>query len=107
MRTHGGPGQYAFSTTVPGVSRGDHYHRRKVERFTVIYGEAVIALRQLFTEQVMEFTVSGDDPVSIDMPTMWSHKITNTGSDALFTSFWTNEPYDPRRPDTIAEAVQP
>nr|WP_221244208.1 capsular biosynthesis protein [Cryobacterium roopkundense] len=107
VRTHGGPGQYSVSTTVPGVSRGDHFHRRKVERFTVIYGEAVIALRRLFTEQVVEFAVSGDDPVSVDMPTMWAHSIRNTGSDLLFTSFWTNEPYDPQRPDTSTEKVQP
>ncbi|KFF58116.1 hypothetical protein JF66_21035, partial [Cryobacterium sp. MLB-32] len=81
--------------------------RRKVERFTVLYGDAVIALRQLFTDQVVDFAVSGDDPVSVDMPTMWAHKITNTGADVLFTSFWTNEPFDAQRPDTIAEAVQP
>ncbi len=105
IRTHGGCGQSSFSTTVPGISRGDHFHRRKVERFTVLSGVAVISLRKLFTEEVFEFEVSGDEPAAVDMPTMWSHKITNIGSEILYTSFWTNDIFDPDAPDTIAEAV--
>ena len=105
IRSHGGSGQSSFSTTFPGISRGDHFHRRKVERFTVLAGQATIALRRLFTEQVFEFHVTGDRPVAVDMPTMWSHKITNTGSDSLYTSFWTNDLFNPEAPDTIAEAV--
>jgi UDP-2-acetamido-2,6-beta-L-arabino-hexul-4-ose reductase len=106
IRSHGGPGQSSFSTTEPGISRGDHYHRRKIERFTVLSGTATIALRRLFTAEVIQFEVTGDAPVAVDMPTMWSHKITNTGSDTLYTSFWTNDIFDPGSPDTIAEAVQ-
>jgi UDP-2-acetamido-2,6-beta-L-arabino-hexul-4-ose reductase len=106
IRTHGGPGQSSFSTTEPGISRGDHYHRRKIERFTVLSGTATIALRRLFTTEVVEFEVTGDAPVAVDMPTMWSHNITNTGSETLYTSFWTNDIFDPGSPDTIAEAVQ-
>lgn len=105
IRSHGGCGQSSFSTTVPGISRGDHFHRRKIERFTVLSGSATISLRKLFTDQVFEFEVTGDEPAAVDMPTMWSHKITNTGSDVLYTSFWANEIFDPNSPDTIAEAV--
>jgi UDP-2-acetamido-2,6-beta-L-arabino-hexul-4-ose reductase len=105
IRSHGGCGQSSFSTTVPGISRGDHFHRRKIERFTVLSGSATISLRKLFTDEVFEFAVSGDEPAAVDMPTMWSHKITNTGSDMLYTSFWSNEIFDPDEPDTIAEAV--
>lgn len=105
LRTHGGTGQSSFSTTVPGISRGDHFHRRKIERFTVLSGTAVISLRKLFTDQVHEFHVSGENPAAVDMPTMWTHKITNTGSDVLYTNFWTNEIYDPTAPDTIPEHV--
>ncbi len=106
IRSHGGSGQSSFSTTAPGVSRGDHFHRRKIERFTVLSGGATIALRRLFTEEVYEFNVRGDEPVAVDMPTMWSHKITNTGPDELYTSFWTNDIFNPEAPDTIEEAVQ-
>jgi len=104
-RSHGGESQLSFSTTVPGISRGDHYHRRKIERFTVLAGEANIAVRQLFSGEVQEFSVTGDQPVAIDMPTLWSHKITNTGRGTLFTSFWANELYDAARPDTVKELV--
>jgi UDP-2-acetamido-2,6-beta-L-arabino-hexul-4-ose reductase len=107
IRSHGGCGQSSFSTTVPGISRGDHFHRRKIERFTVLSGSATIALRKLFTDKVHEFRVTGEAPVAVDMPTMWSHKITNTGSEPLYTSFWTNDIFDSEHPDTIAEAVNP
>lgn len=105
IRTHGGTGQSSFSTTVPGISRGDHYHRRKVERFTVLAGRARISMRRLFTDEVLHFDVDGDSPVAVDMPTMWAHRITNTGAEQLFTSFWTNDLYDPDNPDTIVEVV--
>lgn len=105
VRAAGGETQCSFSTTNPGISRGDHFHRRKIERFTVLAGEATIAVRRLFTDEVLRFRVSGESPTSIDMPTLWSHRITNTGSGTLFTSFWTNELYDAKRPDTVLEVV--
>jgi UDP-2-acetamido-2,6-beta-L-arabino-hexul-4-ose reductase len=105
VRSRGGSSQSSFSTTLPGVSRGQHYHRRKVERFTVIAGTGEIALRRLFTPTVQVFRVTGDAPVAIDMPTMWAHRVTNVGEDVLLTSFWVDEPFDPEHPDTIHEAV--
>lgn len=105
IRSHGGPGQSSFSTTVPGVTRGDHFHRRKIERFTVLNGHARISLRRLFTDEVISFEISGDTPKAVDMPTMWSHNITNIGDEVLYTSFWTNDIFDPENPDTIAEVV--
>lgn len=105
IRSHGGAGQSSFSTTVPGVTRGDHFHRRKIERFTVLQGRARISLRRLYSEEVVSFEVSGDAPGAVDMPTMWAHNITNIGDDVLYTSFWTNDIFDPDNPDTIAEAV--
>ncbi|MFF1571174.1 NAD-dependent epimerase/dehydratase family protein [Leifsonia sp. NPDC058292] len=105
VRSHGGPGQSSFSTTVSGISRGDHYHRRKVERFTVLSGEATISLRRMFTAERVDLPVSGAEPASIDMPTMWAHSITNVGESDLYTAFWTNELFDPAHPDTIAERV--
>lgn len=105
VRSHGGSGQASFSTTRPGISRGDHFHRRKIERFTVLSGSATISMRRLLTGDTIEFKVTGDAPVAVDMPTMWSHKITNSGEDLLYTSFWSNDIFDPDAPDTIAEAV--
>lgn len=105
VRAGGGESQASFSTTAPGISRGDHFHRRKVERFAVVEGDAVISMRRLFSREVLRFEVSGERPVAIDMPTLWPHKIENTGERTLVTSFWANELFRPESPDTIAEAV--
>lgn len=105
IRAHGGSGQTSFSTTVPGVTRGDHFHRRKVERFIVVSGSARIRLRRLSSDHVLAFDVTGNEPVAIDMPTMWTHSIENTGTDELLTAFWTNELFDSEQPDTIPESV--
>ena len=104
-RSHGGEGQSSFSTTRPGVTRGDHYHARKIERFTVLRGQAVISLQKLFSDEVVRLPVDGDDPVAVDMPTFWSHNITNTGSEDLYTSFWINEIFDPTDPDTYPKVI--
>lgn len=105
-RAHGGQGQTAFSTTLPGVTRGEHFHRRKIERFVVLSGKAQIAMRCLFSDEVVRFEVDGSAPLAIDMPTLWTHKITNTGDADLFTMFWTNDIFDPAKPDTFAQEVE-
>ncbi len=104
-RSRGGAGQTSFSTTLPGVTRGQHFHRRKVERFVVLSGKAEIAMRCLFNDEVLRFDVDGSLPVAIDMPTLWTHKITNTGDSELYTMFWSNDIFDPASPDTFAEEV--
>ncbi|MET7807968.1 polysaccharide biosynthesis C-terminal domain-containing protein [Micromonospora chersina] len=106
VRAHGGAGQTFCSTTLPGVTRGEHFHLAKVERFVVLRGAADICLRRVGDDEVLRFPVSGDEPVLVDMPTMWVHKIVNTGPDELVTLFWTNELFDPARPDTWAEPVE-
>lgn len=105
IRTHGGTGQSSFSTTVPGVLRGGHYHRRKVERFLVLSGKARVSMRKLFSDETLHFNVDGNEPIAIDMPTMWAHSIENTGPDLLLTHFWTDDLFDPNNPDTITEVV--
>ncbi|MFD2082496.1 polysaccharide biosynthesis C-terminal domain-containing protein [Actinopolymorpha cephalotaxi] len=107
VRAHGGAGQTFVSSTVPGITRGEHFHLGKVERFVVLRGEAEIALRRLFSDEVVRFRVSGDSPAAIDMPTMWVHNITNIGGGELVTLFWTNSVFDPNNPDTYAEPVAP
>jgi UDP-2-acetamido-2,6-beta-L-arabino-hexul-4-ose reductase len=105
VKARGGGGQTFFSSTRPGVTRGDHFHLAKVERFVVVRGEAEICLRRVLHDKVYRFRVSGGEPVVVDMPTMWAHRITNVGDDDLLTLFWANEVFDPARPDTFAEAV--
>jgi len=107
VRSHGGTGQTFVSTTRPGVTRGEHYHLRKVERFVVLSGRASIRLRRMFSDEVVGFEVEGDQPCVVDMPTGWVHSITNTGGSDLTTLFWTNELFDPDAPDTYPEQVGP
>lgn len=99
-------GQVSFSTTVPGVTRGNHYHTRKIERFTVIKGKARIQLRKVGTEEVLSFELNGDEPAYVDMPVWYTHNITNTGAEELYTQFWINEWYDPEDGDTYFEQVE-
>lgn len=101
-----GPGQTSVSTTVPGISRGDHFHFDKVERFVVVSGEATISLRQLFTDDVRTFRVSGDEPVFVDMPPLVTHNIVNVGDTTLTTIFWAGDHFDPAVPDTFVEPVE-
>ncbi|WP_330476577.1 polysaccharide biosynthesis C-terminal domain-containing protein [Terrabacter sp. C0L_2] len=105
VRSHGGQGQTFVSTTRPGVTRGEHFHLRKIERFVVLSGRATIGLRKVLGTDVVRFDVSGELPVIVDMPTMWAHNITNTGDEELVTLFWTNELFDPSDPDTYRELV--
>ncbi len=98
-------GQVSFSTTVPGVTRGNHYHVRKVERFTVLKGRARIQLRRIGTDAVLDFVLDGDHPAYVDMPIWYTHNITNIGDELLYTQFWINEWYDPADGDTYFETV--
>ncbi len=106
LRSWGGASQVFSSVTRPGVTRGNHFHLHKVERFLVLSGTAVIALRRLFTQSVVQFEVSDEKPAIVDMPTMWTHSITNKGADDLLTLFWADEILDSERPDTFAEPVE-
>ncbi|AVT36127.1 NAD-dependent epimerase/dehydratase family protein [Plantactinospora sp. BB1] len=105
VKAHGGAGQTFASTSGPGVTRGEHFHLAKVERFAVLRGCAEIALRRVGHREVLRFRVGGDEPVVVDMPTMWAHQITNIGDGELLTLFWANELFDPARPDTYPEPV--
>ena len=107
VKVHGGGGQTFLSSTNPGITRGEHYHLAKVERFLVLRGEAEIRLRRLLHDDVVRLRVSGAEPAVVDMPTMWTHNITNIGTDELLTVFWSNDIFDPLRPDTYPEGVTP
>lgn len=98
-------GQCSFSTTVPGITRGNHYHTRKIERFAVIKGRAKIQLRKIGTDEVLDFHLDGAEPAYVDMPIWYTHNITNTGDEELYTIFWINEPYNPADADTYFEEV--
>jgi len=98
-------GQVSFSVTKPGITRGNHFHTRKIERFAVIKGEARIQLRQIGRNEVFNFELSGNAPSFVDMPIYYTHNIKNIGEEDLYTIFWINEFYDSNDPDTFFETV--
>lgn len=104
IKSHGASHIF-YSTTEPGVTRGNHYHRRKVERFCVVSGEAEIAMRRVGSDEVVRYKVSGAKPSFIDIPVLWTHNITNLGSEPLLTLFWASEIFDEKDPDTYFQQV--
>ncbi len=98
-------GQISFSTTVPGITRGNHYHTCKAERFAVIKGKARIQLRKIGTEEVLSFELDGNSPSFVDIPIWYTHNITNIGDEELFTIFWINEHFNANDTDTYFEKV--
>lgn len=102
---HGISGQTSYSTTVPDITRGNHFHKRKIERFAVIQGKALIQLRRIGTTEILNFELDGTKPSFVDMPVLYTHNIKNIGEEELLTVFWINEPFDPKDPDTYFEVV--
>jgi UDP-2-acetamido-2,6-beta-L-arabino-hexul-4-ose reductase len=98
-------GQTSFSTSKTGITRGNHFHTRKIERFAVIKGKALIQLRRIGTNELYDFYLDGDKPAYVDMPIWYTHNIKNIGEDTLYTIFWINEPFDTNNPDTYFEIV--
>ncbi|MFB3902797.1 MAG: NAD-dependent epimerase/dehydratase family protein [Acidobacteriota bacterium] len=99
-------GQLFISRTRPGVTRGNHYHNTKTEKFLVVHGEAIIRFRHIRSSNVIEYRVCGEDYRVLDIPPGYTHSIENVGQDELVTLFWAAESFDPDHPDTFFEEVQ-
>jgi UDP-2-acetamido-2,6-beta-L-arabino-hexul-4-ose reductase len=93
-------GQFSISTTQPGVTRGNHYHHTKNEKFLVIKGEALIELRHIVTNEIVQYRVSGEQMQVVEMITGYTHNITNVGDTEMLLLIWANEIFNPEHPDT-------
>ena len=98
-------GQIFVSRTKPGITRGDHCHHTKTEKFLVLQGTAIIRFRHIGGSPVIEYQVRGEDYHVVDIPPGYTHSIENVGQDELVTLFWASEPFDPQHPDTFFEKV--
>jgi UDP-2-acetamido-2,6-beta-L-arabino-hexul-4-ose reductase len=98
-------GQFSYFTAGPGVTRGDHYHHSKVEKFLVISGKAHFGFRHIQTEERHEIIVEGREARIVETIPGWTHNITNIGEDELVVMLWANEVFDRARPDTVAMKV--
>lgn len=106
-------GQIFVSRTKPGITRGNHYHHTKTEKFLVVQGQAVIRFRDIRSEtsaenagkrghkaNIVEYRVSGDSFNVVEIPPGYAHSIENVGKGELVTFFWANQIFDPENPDT-------
>jgi len=93
-------GQIFVSKTRPGVTRGNHYHHTKTEKFLVVEGDGLIRMRAVAGGPVEEYPVSGSGYQVVDIPPGFTHSITNVGAGEMVTLFWSSEMFDPNRPDT-------
>jgi len=93
-------GQIFISKTKPGITRGNHWHHTKNEKFLVVSGKGVIRFRKIDSDEIIEYYVSGDKLEVVDIPPGYTHNIENLGDTDLVTIMWANEPFDPEKPDT-------
>lgn len=98
-------GQVSVNISRPGITKGNHWHHSKNEKFLVVKGTGVIRFRKVGEEKVIEYPVSGEKLEVVDIPTGYTHSITNTGEEDMVTVMWANESFDPERPDTFYEEV--
>lgn len=100
-----GQGQFSVNITRPGITKGNHWHHTKVEKFLVVSGNGVVRLRAAGKKDVTECRVSGDKLQVVEIPPGYTHNIENLGEDDLVTIMWAGEPFDPNKPDTYTLKV--
>lgn len=100
-------GQFSVNISKPHITKGNHWHHTKNEKFLVVSGTGVIRFRNMNDPEgkVIEYFVSGDKLEVIDIPTGYTHNIENLGDTDMVTFMWCNECFDPEKPDTYFEKV--
>ena len=98
-------GQVSVNISKPGITKGEHWHDTKNEKFLVVSGEGIIRFRKIGEDEVIEYKVSGENMEVVDIPPGYTHNIENTGKTDMVTVMWANECFDPDNPDTFFEEV--
>jgi UDP-2-acetamido-2,6-beta-L-arabino-hexul-4-ose reductase len=99
-------GQVSINISKPGITKGNHWHHTKNEKFLVVSGHGIIRFRRVGDSEIICYPVSGDELEVVDIPTGYTHNITNTGKTNMVTIMWCNEAYNPSKPDTWFEPVK-
>jgi len=99
-------GQVSVNISKPGITKGNHWHHTKAEKFLVVSGNGVIRFRHVGEKGIISYEVSGEKLTVVDIPPGYTHNITNLGDSDMVTVMWASEPFDPARPDTIFEVVE-
>ena len=105
-------GQVSVNISRPGITKGQHWHHTKNEKFVVVSGHGLIQLRKIGMDEngnpypVVDYEVSGEEITVVEMIPGYTHNIINlSDTEDLVTLMWANEPFDPEHPDTFAEPV--
>lgn len=99
-------GQFSVNISRPGITKGQHWHHTKNEKFVVVKGHGLIQLRKIGSEEIIEFEVSGERFEAVEMIPGYTHNIINLSeTEDLVTVMWCNECFDPDKPDTYSEKV--
>lgn len=98
-------GQVSINVSKPGITKGNHWHHTKNEKFLVVKGKGLIQFRDIFETEIIDYHVSSDKLEVVDIPPGYTHNIINLGDEDMVTVMWVNEPFDPQRPDTYYEVV--
>lgn len=93
-------GQVSVNISKPEITKGNHWHHTKNEKFLVVSGSGVIRFRSVFSDEVIEYFVTGDQLQAVDIPPGYTHNIENLGDSDMVTVMWVNEVFDPAKPDT-------
>ena len=93
-------GQVSVNISKPGITKGNHWHHTKNEKFLVVKGKGLISFRKYGEEEIIDYHVNGDELMVVDIPTGYTHSITNEGDEDMVTVMWANEAFDPEKPDT-------
>lgn len=93
-------GQVSVNISKPGITKGNHWHHTKNEKFLVVSGQGIIRFRKINSDEVLEYFVSGEKMEVVDIPTGYTHNIENLGDTDMVTIMWANESFDPEKPDT-------
>lgn len=94
-------GQVSVNVAKPGITKGNHWHHTKNEKFLVVSGTGVIRFRKIDSDEIIEYKVSGEKLQVVDIPTGYTHSIVNIGETDMVTVMWVNEAYNPEKPDTF------
>ncbi|ANE88291.1 capsular biosynthesis protein [Bacillus cereus] len=93
-------GQVSINISKPGITKGNHWHHTKNEKFLVVSGEGLVRFRNIDSDDIIEYRVSGEKLQVVDIPIGYTHSIVNVGENDLVTVMWVNECFDPEKPDT-------
>lgn len=99
-------GQFSVNISKPGITKGEHWHHTKNEKFLVVSGRGLIRFRKVGSDEIIEYHVSGERMEVVDIPTGYTHNIMNEGDTDLVTFMWCNECFDPKKPDTYFLKVE-